>query len=257
MGIVNVTPDSFSDGGQFDDLQEACSYARRLQDAGADILDIGGESSRPGYTEIPREGEIRRILPVIRELSSTSDIPLSVDTYHAETADAALSAGAVIVNDIWGLQHDPAMAETVAAHHAFLVAMHNRPEIDSTVDIVDDILHFFDHTLCLAQKNRIDSKKIILDPGIGFGKTQYQNLAALNGISRLKTLGFPVLVGASRKSIIGTITGNPVNDRLAGTLAAHLHAVFLGADIIRVHDVKEHHDALKVINALKTGQFND
>ena len=255
MGIVNVTPDSFSDGGRFNDQQRACDHALHLQKEGADILDIGGESSRPGYTEISREEEIDRIIPVIRQLSSSLEIPVSVDTYHAETAAAALEAGAMIVNDIWGLQHDPAMAETVAHHQAFLVAMHNRHEIDTSLDIVDDMLRFFDKSLKLAQKQGVDSAKIILDPGIGFGKTQSQNIAAINGIPHLKKLGFPVLAGLSRKSLIGAITGNPVSERLAGTLTAHLYALEAGADIIRVHDVKAHRDGISTWKALKTGHI--
>lgn len=254
MGILNVTPDSFSDGGRYLNHEKAFAQARQMIDEGAGILDVGGESTRPGYTEVSSDEEVNRIILVVETLCSWGDVPVSVDTYKAETAEKALQAGATLVNDVWGLQKDPLMADVVAAYNAEIVIMHNRSSIDANIKIVDDMLRFFEYSLKKAQKAGIASEKIILDPGIGFGKTHNQNREALCHITRLKDLGYPVLVGVSRKSFIGHITGSSVQERLAGTLAAHLYAVRQGADIVRVHDVKAHCDALKIQNILETGQ---
>jgi dihydropteroate synthase len=251
MGIVNVTPDSFSDGGQFDQVQAAVAQAHRLAGEGADIIDIGGESTRPFAEPVHPEEEIARVLPVLEALRAQGfTTPISIDTYRGQTAKAALNAGAQIVNDVWGLQRDGAMADIVAEAGAGLVVMHNREEKDEAVDICADMLRFFEHSLGLADKAGIDRARIALDPGIGFGKSFEQNLAAIRAIPQLKALGFPVLLGVSRKSFLGLITGRPVGDRLSATIAADVMGVMLGADILRVHDVAPHHDAIRVTAAL-------
>ncbi|MDR1828510.1 MAG: dihydropteroate synthase [Methylobacteriaceae bacterium] len=254
MGILNVTPDSFSDGGHYAALEFALEHALLMHAEGADIIDVGGESTRPGYREIPAAEETARVVPVIRALAGFVPLPVSVDTYKAAVADAALSAGASIVNDIWGLQRDADMAAVIARHKAGVIVMHNRIETDAETDIVADMLSFFRRSLEIAGRAGVDAGGIVLDPGIGFGKTRTQNISAINAVPVLKeAFGLPVLVGASRKSLIGAITGSPVEERLAGTLAAHMMAVQRGADIIRVHDVKAHKDALKVISAIERG----
>lgn len=255
MGIVNVTPDSFSDGGRFDQVQAAMAHATLLAGEGADIIDIGGESTRPFAEPVHPAEEIARVLPVIEALGAQGfATPISVDTYRAETARAALNAGARIVNDVWGLQRDAAMAEVVAEAGAGLVIMHNRETKDENLDIVADMIRFFEHSLRLAEKAGIDRGRIALDPGVGFGKSFEQNLAAIRAIPRLKALGFPVLLGVSRKSFLGLITGRPVGDRLAATIAADVMGVMLGADILRVHDVAPHFDAIRVAAALAAKQ---
>ncbi|MGL5446045.1 MAG: dihydropteroate synthase [Rhabdaerophilum sp.] len=251
MGIVNVTPDSFSDGGFFAQSESAVTQASNLIDEGADIVDIGGESTRPGASFIPASEEMERVIPVICGLRDQNiRAPISIDTYKSETASAALRAGASIVNDVWGLQRDPQMAEVVAATGAGLVIMHNRETRDENLDIISDMERFFVHSLNLAARAGIPGNRIVLDPGIGFGKTLEQNLAAIRAIPRLKAMGYAVLLGASRKSFLGLITNRPVSERLAGTLASGLIGLDLGADILRVHDIGPHVDALAVRQAL-------
>ncbi len=248
MGVLNVTPDSFSDGGLFSNREAALRHARAMQDAGADIIDIGGESTRPGHTPVGAKEEQRRTIPVIHTLAGILNIPMSIDTYRAATARAALAAGAGIVNDIWGFQHDPEMAATVAEHGAMAVVMHNRAEADASLDVMADMQRFFERSLSLARRAGIPDTHLILDPGIGFGKTADQNLEALRRLPELKAMGFPVLVGASRKSVLGRFYKSevPPRDRLYGTLGAHLAAMSRGADIIRVHDVRAHVEACQV-----------
>jgi dihydropteroate synthase len=256
MGVLNVTPDSFSDGGLFSDHDAALQHARAMEEAGADIIDIGGESTRPGHTPVGAEEEQQRTLPVIRDLASLLKIPMSIDTYRAATARVALTAGARIVNDIWGFQYDPNMAATVAEHGAMAVVMHNREEADPSLDLMTDMQRFFERSLDLARRAGIPDTHLILDPGIGFGKTADQNLEALRRLPELKAMGFPVLVGASRKSVLGQFYKPevPPRDRLFGTLGAHLAAVACGADIIRVHDVRAHVEACRVADILLRGQ---
>ncbi|MBS7704226.1 dihydropteroate synthase [Chelatococcus asaccharovorans] len=251
MGILNVTPDSFSDGGRFATHEAALAQAARMVGEGADIIDIGGESTRPGYTEISAEEEIARVVPVITAVAARQEVPISIDTYKAKTAEAAIAAGAVIINDVWGLQRDPAMAAVAAAHGVPVVAMHNRDTIDPALDIIADMKAFFARTLDRAKNAGVAPGAIILDPGIGFGKTPEQNLIALQRLAELKTLGCPLLVGASRKSTIGLVTGRPAGERLAGSLAAHVLALAHGADIIRVHDVAPHRDACRIFEAVQ------
>lgn len=249
MGIVNVTPDSFSDGGLFLDPERAVAHARRLVADGADMLDVGGESTRPGHMPVSAEEEIARVVPVLRVLADVG-VPRSVDTSKAAVARASIAAGATMVNDVWGLTRDPDMAAVCADAGVEVVAMHNREAVDPAVDILDDIDRMFDTSLALAARAGIAAGRVILDPGIGFGKTPAQNVAALMAVPRWRARGHRVLIGASRKRIIGTLTGREVNGRLAGSLAAHLRAAMLGAEILRVHDVAEHRDALAVWAAL-------
>jgi len=250
MGILNVTPDSFSDGGLFTAPEAAEAQAARLVAEGADILDLGGESTRPGHAPVSAEEEQARVLPVIRRLAGSIKVPISIDSYKAATAAAALAAGARIVNDVWGLQRDPDMARVAAAHGAPVIAMHNRETVDPALDIMAEMKAFFARTIELALSAGVPESHIILDPGIGFGKTPAQNLQAIKRLAELKALGHPVLVGASRKSTIGRITGREPGERLAGSVAAHVMAIAHGADIIRVHDVAPHIDACRVTQAI-------
>ncbi|WP_209436970.1 dihydropteroate synthase [Methylobacterium variabile] len=252
MGILNVTPDSFSDGGRFQDLDAAQGQAARLIEEGAALLDIGGESTRPGHTPVPAEEEQARVLPAIRALSPALSVPISIDTYKASTAEAALKAGARIVNDVWGLQREPEIARVAAHHGAPVVVMHNRERVDPSLDIVDEMLAFFERSLAIARRAGIPDRDIVLDPGIGFGKSWEQHLEALRRLAELKALGFPLLVGVSRKSVLGRIhnAATAPADRLYGSIAAHVTAASLGADIVRVHDVRPHVEACQVVDAI-------
>ncbi len=252
MGVINVTPDSFSDGGLWLDPAAAVDRALQLAADGAAILDVGGESSRPGAFPIPTDEELRRVVPVIRELARRLDLPVSVDTRKPSVADAALDAGAEIVNDISGLR-DPAMAALVARSGAAVVTMHMRgtPEtmqqLSPSPDILEDVHGFFESVLHLC----VDPVKIILDPGIGFGKTVKDNLVLLNRLGHFSEFGRPILVGASRKSFIGKVSGAPVQDRLGGSVAAAVLAAERGAAILRCHDVRETVQALRVARAVR------
>lgn len=250
MGILNVTPDSFSDGGRFDRLGEAVEHALEMVAQGADILDIGGESTRPGHDPVDVETELARVIPVIRELRSRVDRPMSIDTSKAAVAERALAAGVSILNDVWGLQRDPEIAAVASAFDVETIIMHNRETIDAEIDIFDDVVRSFEKSLKLAQKAGLPETRIVLDPGIGFGKTLGQNLSLLKDVPRLKTLGFPILIGLSRKSMIGKILGTEVDDRLVGTLVLDTLVLAGGADIIRVHDVAEHVAARTLVEAV-------
>jgi len=252
MAILNVTPDSFSDGGRFEGAAAAIARGRALAGEGADILDVGGESTRPGHTPVDAPTEIARVVPVIAALAPGLGIPVSVDTSKAAVAAAAIAAGARMVNDVWGLQRDPEMAAVCADAGVDVVLMHNRAGIDPAIDIVEDMLAFLERSVGIARRAGIAEARITLDPGIGFAKTPAQSLAALRAVPQLKALGFPVLVGASRKAVIGHVTGRAAaGERLAGTLAAHLWAVRAGAYMLRVHDVAAHRDALAMWGALE------
>ena len=253
MGIVNVTPDSFSDGGLYDEAGAATDQAQRLVADGAGIIDLGAESTRPGHVPVDAEEEWRRLAPVLERLVESLDAPLSVDTTKASVAARALQAGACVINDIWGLQGDPAMADVVAQAHAAIIIMHNRATPDPSIDIVYDMRRFFDHSLDRARRAGISEQHIMLDPGIGFGKTQSQNWQALHATANICALGFPVLIGVSRKSLFGHLLGSAVADRLVPTIAANLHARAAGARIFRVHDVAEHRAAFAVADAIDHG----
>ncbi|ADH87989.1 dihydropteroate synthase [Ancylobacter novellus DSM 506] len=249
MGILNVTPDSFSDGGRSAALDDAVINARRMVEEGADIIDIGGESTRPGHTPVPAEEELRRVLPVIEALADLS-VPLSIDTQKAVVAEAALKRGAAILNDIWGLMGDPEIARVAAGYEAGVVAMHNRSIVDDSVDIVADIIGFFEQSLERAARAGIRPERISLDPGIGFGKTFEQNLKALASLREFGKLGFPILLGTSRKSLIGRVIDTAPAERVPGTIASNVIGIMAGCAIIRVHDVAAHVQAARVTEAI-------
>ena len=254
MGILNVTPDSFSDGGKFAGRDAAVAQAKKLVVDGADIVDVGAESTRPGHTPITAEEEIRRLAPLLDALLAEVDAPFSIDTYKAETARYAVGRGVCVINDIWGLQRDPAMADAVAETGAAVVVMHNRESVDPALDIVADMKRFFDRSLDLARQAGILRAHVMLDPGIGFGKTKVQNLAALRATDRLAVeYGLPVLIGVSRKSLFGLLIGADVDARLIGTIAANLATLARGARIFRVHDVADHRAAFAVWDAIEHG----
>jgi dihydropteroate synthase len=252
MGILNVTPDSFSDGGRFLDPDEALAQAKRMIAEGADIIDIGGESSRPygGAVPVSAEDELSRLAPILRRVVDLG-VAVSIDTSKAKVAAWALEAGVVIVNDVWGLQRDPDLARVVAEHDAPVVIMHNREKADPALDIMSDIEAFFARSLVTAERAGIRHENILLDPGIGFGKTPEQSLAVIAQLGRLKSFGLPLLVGASRKRFISAVVPSQPGERLPGSLAAHLLAVENGAAIVRVHDVAETMQTLRVAQAIR------
>ena len=249
MGILNVTPDSFSDGGKWSSLDEIMRHGEEMAAAGADIIDVGGESTRPGYASISENEEIDRVVPVIEALSHRLDVPISIDTYKSAVADAALYAGAVMVNDIWGLKHDAKMAELIAKSSVACCLMQNRTEIDYA-DFMTDMLVDLMESIEIAKNAGIDTEKIILDPGVGFAKTYEMNLEAINKLDMIRALGYPVLLGASRKSVIGLTLGLPVEERLEGTLATTVIAVMRGCSFVRVHDVKESSRVIRMTEAV-------
>jgi dihydropteroate synthase len=252
MGVLNVTPDSFSDGGQFLAPERALAQARRLVTEGADVIDIGAESTRPygGMAPISAEQELRRLQPVLTEIVALG-VPVSIDSMKADVAAFALDAGLVIVNDVWGLQRDPGMAGLVAARNCPVIVMHNRDRADPTIDIMKDIAAFFTRSLDIADKAGISRANIVLDPGIGFGKTAEQSITALARLHELKSFGLPLLVGASRKSFIASIVPSDPQQRLGGSISAHVLTARRGAKIIRAHDVAETVQALKVMAAIE------
>jgi dihydropteroate synthase len=251
MGVLNVTPDSFSDGGRFLDPVDAIDQARRMIAEGADVLDIGAESTRPygGAVAVPIAEEMRRLGPVLPAVVGLG-VAVSIDTMKAEVAAWALAAGAAIVNDVWGLQRDGELARVVAQHAVPVIIMHNREAADPAIDIVADISAFFSRSLDIAARAGIARQNIVLDPGIGFGKTPEQSLTAIARLPELKSFGLPLLVGASRKRFIDTVSPAPPDQRLGGSIAAHLLAVAGGAAIIRTHDVAETVQALRVAAAI-------
>jgi dihydropteroate synthase len=255
MGIVNVTPDSFSDGGRFLDHEAAIGHGLRLLDDSADWLDVGGESTRPGAEPVPLDEELRRVVPVIEGLRRRSAAPISIDTYKPETARAALAAGATVINDVTGFR-DPAMIELAVNSSAALVVMHMRGTPKTMMeqavyeDVIGELLGYFEERLDTLTKSGVDLERIILDPGIGFAKRRHQSLEIIRRIDRLVALGRPVLLGASRKSVIGEITGRREADRLAGTIATILAAWDRGVSMFRVHDVGAMRDALAVQRAI-------
>lgn len=249
MGILNVTPDSFSDGGKYTNLECAKKQVKKLIDEGADIIDIGGESTRPGYEKISDTEEIARIVPVIREIKQSFSIPISVDTYKPKVAEAALQAGADMINDIWGFRYDEAMAEIVAAYEVPVCLMHNRDNTEY-VDSLSDVWKDLENSLLIAYKHGVKKENIILDPGIGFGKTYEQNLQMMKHLEKFCQKGYPVLLGTSRKSMIGITLDLPVTERVEGTLATSVIGAIKGCDFVRVHDVKENARALRMTEAV-------
>lgn len=250
MGILNVTPDSFSDGGKFQETDRALFHVEEMVAEGADIIDVGGESTRPGHTKISPEEEIERVVPIIEKIKSGFDIPVSLDTYKSEVASAGILAGADMINDIWGLKYDADMAGVIAGAEVPCCLMHNREESVYTsfiTDVIDDLRE----SLSLAGEAGIAEERIILDPGIGFGKTCEQNLEMLAKLEQLHVLGHPLLLGCSRKSVIGLTLDLPVSERLEGTLATTVVGVLKGCGFVRVHDVKENLRAVKMAEAIK------
>jgi dihydropteroate synthase len=252
MGVLNITPDSFSDGGAFIAPESALAQARRMVAEGADIIDIGAESTRPygGSQPVTAEEELRRLEPVLKEVVAL-DVPVSIDSMKSEVVAWALDRGAVIANDVWGLQRDGGMAGLIAERNVPVVVMHNRDSADPSIDIMKDIADFFARSLEIAAAAGIAREKIVLDPGIGFGKTPEQSMTALAHLVDLKAFGLPILVGASRKRFISTVTPSEPQQRLGGSIAAHLLAVQNGANIIRAHDVAETVQALRVAAAIE------
>ena len=249
MGILNVTPDSFSDGGQWDTIDGALRRAEEMIADGADIVDVGGESTRPGYTMISDSEEIDRVAPIIQALRSRIDAPISIDTYKSAVAGAGLQAGAVLINDIWGFKHDPEMAFLAARSGVACCLMHNRKNMDYS-DFMPDLLSGLKESAEMAKTAGVADDKIILDPGVGFAKTHEMNLEAINKLDMIKELGYPVMLGASRKSVVGKALGLPVTERMEGTLAATVIGVMRGCSFVRVHDVKETRRAVSMAEAM-------
>ena len=250
MGVLNVTPDSFFDGGRFVASRDAIDHIGRMIADGCDIVDIGGESTRPGANPVDEAEEIARLDRVLAVVT-TFDVPMSIDTTKAAVAAHALSYGVVLVNDVWGLQKDPRMADVVAEAEAAVVIMHNRAEKDESIDIIGDIRSFFERSLAIAAQAGILKRRIILDVGIGFAKSSRQNREVIRRLGELKNYGLPLMVGASRKRFLGSLTGDGIEGTLSGTLAASLAAVAAGAAIVRVHDLAEHAAALRVFRAIR------
>jgi len=252
MGILNVTPDSFSDGGRFFDPATAIRHAEAMAAEGADILDIGAESTRPygGQKPVTAQDEIARLAPVLPEVVKLG-LPVSIDTIKADVARWALDRGAAILNDVWGLQKDAAMAPLAAEYGVPVIVMHNREAADPSIDIMADVLAFLGRSVTIAEQAGIARDRIAVDPGIGFGKTPEQSIETLGKLDRLKALGLPVLVGASRKRFIDTVSPSTTDERIGGSLAAHVVAAEAGAAIIRAHDVAETVQAMKVWAAIR------
>ena len=251
MGILNVTPDSFSDGGLWTERDAALRQAGRMAEEGAAIIDIGGESTRPGHTPVSAEDEAARVLPVIEAVKRETGLPVSIDTYKAEVARAALEAGADMVNDIWGLRRDGGeMAALIAGTGAACCLMHNRERAEYA-DFMADMLSDLRETLAIADRAGIARSSIVLDPGIGFGKTYEQNLIAMNRLDELLAFGCPVLLAASRKSVIGLTLDLPADERMEGTIATTVAGVLRGAAFVRVHDVKENLRAARMALAIR------
>ncbi len=250
MGILNITPDSFSDGGEYLNPDNALRRVEEMISEGADIIDIGGESTRPGYTPVTDAEETARILPVVKAIKKEFDVPVSVDTYKSAVADAALACGADLINDIWGLKHDAKMADTISRYGAGVCIMHNRENTDYT-DLIADVTADLKESIAIAKSAGITDDKIIIDPGVGFAKDYRQNLKIINKLDSFTTLGYPVLLGASRKSVIGLTLNLPADKRLCGTLATTAVACERGAMFVRVHDIKENLELIKMIEAIK------
>lgn len=249
MGILNVTPDSFSDGGKWNEMDAALAHVEQMLAEGMDILDIGGESTRPGYTMISDEEEIARVVPVIEAVKARFDVPVSLDTYKAGVAKAGIDAGIDLVNDIWGLKYDGKMAAVIAESKLPCCLMHNRKNEDYT-DYIKDVLADLQETLDIAEKAGIARDKIILDPGVGFAKSYEQNLRIIKELSALNVFGLPVLLGTSRKSVVGLTLDLPRDERVEGTLATTVLGVQQHAAFVRVHDVKENVRAIKMTEAI-------
>lgn len=249
MGILNVTPDSFSDGGKFNQINAALKHAEEMIGDGADVIDIGGESTRPGYTKISDEEEIDRVVPVIEAVKKEFEIPISVDTYKSRVAEAAAQAGADLINDIWGLKYDPHMAEVIAKSGLACCLMHNRDNTEYR-NFMEDVKQDLRETIALAKAAKIADDKIILDPGVGFAKSYENNLEVIRRLKEFNELKYPVLLGTSRKSVIGLTLDLPAAERVEGTIVTTVMAVEAGCMFVRVHDVKENHRAIQMAETI-------
>ncbi len=238
MGILNVTPDSFSDGGRFSDIRSAINHAKKMVADGADIIDIGGESTRPGHDPVSIDEEIKRVVPIIEALKKEISVPISVDTYKSRVAECAVQAGADMINDIWGFKNDAYIAGVAARYNVPCCLMHNRDNKNYT-NLASDIIKDLEESITIALKAGVKRQNIILDPGIGFAKSYEDNLKTMNNLEKINSLGYPVLLGTSRKSMIGFALDLPASDRLEGTLATTTIGIMKGCEFIRVHDVLE------------------
>ena len=249
MGILNVTPDSFSDGGKWNSLDKALAHTEQMIAEGASIIDVGGESTRPGYTQITDEEEIERTAPVIEAIRARFDVPISIDTYKSRVAKAAIKAGADLVNDIWGLKYDAEMAKVIAESKVACCLMHNRDNMDYN-DFMEDMLSDLRESVAIAKTAGILDDKIILDPGVGFAKSYENNLTAIKEVGRLQELGYPVLLGTSRKSVVGLTLDTPKEERVEGTLVTTVFGVQQKCAFVRVHDIKENMRAIRMTQAI-------
>ena len=249
MGILNVTPDSFSDGGKFDTLEHAMAQVEKMIEEGADLIDVGGESTRPGHQQITEDEEIARVVPVIQKIKEKYDIPVSIDTYKSRVAEAALEAGADMLNDIWGFLYDEKMAELAARYDVPVCLMHNRDNTEYQ-DFVPDVVADLKKCLAVAEKYGVKKENIMLDPGVGFGKTYEQNLDVMKHLDLFNGLGYPMLLGTSRKSMIGLTLDLPVSEREEGTLATSIIGLMEGCSVFRVHDVKTNMRGLRMAQAI-------
>lgn len=249
MGILNVTPDSFSDGGRYNRVEDALKQTQKMVEDGADLIDVGGESTRPGYIRITEEEELARVIPVIEAIKKRFDIPVSLDTYKAGVAEAGILAGADMINDIWGLKGDPAMAEVLAKHQTACCLMHNRFQPDYS-DVLNDVISDLNESVKLAVSSGMKKDRLLVDPGIGFAKTYEQNLILLHHLEDLRQLGLPILLGTSRKSVIGLTLSLPPEEREEGTIATSVIGLMKGCSFFRVHDVAGNYRALKMAEAI-------
>lgn len=252
MGILNVTPDSFSDGGRYQKIDQALYHVEEMITQGMDIVDVGGESTRPGYTPVEPEEEKERVIPVIEAIKSRFDIPVSLDTCKAGVAKAGIQAGADLINDIWGLKSDPKLAEVIAENNIACCLMHNRKEAVYE-NYMEEVLWDLEESLKIAHRAGIADDRIILDPGVGFGKTYEHNLEIIDRLEMLHALGYPLLLGASRKSVVGNALNLPKEERVEGTIVTSVYAVLKRAMFVRVHDVKENVRAVRMAETIRDG----
>lgn len=249
MGILNVTPDSFSDGGRFNDIATAVEQARLMVQQGADIIDIGGESTRPNHTAVGEEEELQRVIPVIEAIRKELDVPISIDTYKGRVAEEAIKAGANLINDVWGFKKDPYIAEIAGKYGVPCCLMHNRDNTDYS-DLMKDLISDLQVSIHIALKAGVKKENIMLDPGIGFAKTYEMNLEVMKNLEILNSIGYPVLLGTSRKSMIGLTLDLPADQRVEGTIATTVMGIMKGCDFVRVHDVLENKRACVMTDAI-------
>ncbi|SDZ66212.1 dihydropteroate synthase [Evansella caseinilytica] len=249
MGILNVTPDSFSDGGKFIKMEEAVQRARQMVEQGADMIDIGGESTRPGAEKVEEEEELRRVIPVIEAVRQAVDVPISIDTYKANVAEQAIRAGANIINDVWGAKADSDMASVAARFDVPIILMHNREKAEY-LDLMNDVVRDLEESIAICQREGVKDERMILDPGIGFAKTYEHNILVMRYLDRIAAMGYPLLLGTSRKSLVARTLNLPVDERVEGTGATVCYGIEKGADIVRVHDVLEINRMVKMMDVM-------